>query len=100
VFDFGRQIKKVRVVAWLDEKEAGGKAVSREKDRLGLACEEKLPGPFKAILFQKNLWKTRSCVLCDFDSFEAARKEERLENFLHPETEMDDGVRCNLCLKF
>jgi hypothetical protein len=100
VFDFGRRIKKVRVVAWLDEKEAGGKAVSREKDRLGLGCEEKLPGPFKVILFQKNLWKTRSCVLCDFDSFEAARKEGRLENFLHPETETDDGVQCNFCLKF
>jgi hypothetical protein len=35
VFDFGRQIKIVRVVAWLDEKEAGDMAVSREKDRLG-----------------------------------------------------------------
>jgi hypothetical protein len=39
-FDFQGQFKKVRVVAWLDEKEAGGKIVSREKERLGLALEE------------------------------------------------------------
>ncbi len=34
--DFRRQTKIVTVVAFLDEKEAGGKAVSREKERLGL----------------------------------------------------------------
>jgi hypothetical protein len=100
VFDFGRQIKKVRVVAWLDEKEAGGKAVSRGKGRLGSACEEKLPGPFKAILFQRNLSKMKTCVLCNFSSFEAQRKEERLENFLHPEKETDDGVQCKKCKLF
>jgi hypothetical protein len=99
-FDFQGQIKKVRVVAWLDEQEAGGKAVSREKESLGLAYEEKLPGPFKVILLQKNLWKMRMCVLCDLYSFEAARKGERLENFLHPERETDDGVQCNFCRKF
>jgi hypothetical protein len=95
--DFRGQIKKVRVVAWLDEKEAGGRAVSREKELLGLAHEEKLPGPFKVILFQRNLWKTKTCILCDFSSFEAERKEQRLENFLHPETETDDGVQCERC---
>jgi hypothetical protein len=98
--DFREQYKKVRVVAWLDEKEAGGKAGSREKERLGLACEEKLPGPFKVILFQRNQWKSKTCVLCDLSSFEAERKEERLENFLHPETETDDGVQCKNCLLF
>jgi hypothetical protein len=50
--DFRGQIKKVRVVAWLDEKEAGGKAISREKQRLCLDHEEKLLGPFKVILFR------------------------------------------------
>jgi hypothetical protein len=63
------------VVAWLDEKEAGGTSVSREKERLDLARKEKLPGPFKVILFQRNLWKMKTCILCDFSSFEAARKE-------------------------
>jgi hypothetical protein len=29
--NFGRKFKKVRVVVWLDEMEAGGKAVAREK---------------------------------------------------------------------
>jgi hypothetical protein len=91
------QIKKVRVVAWLDEKEAGGKAVAREKELLGLAREEKLPGPFNVILFQRNMWKTKFCILCDFSSFEAERKEQRLENCLHPEIEMDDGVQCKRC---
>jgi hypothetical protein len=62
--DFREQYKKVRVVAWLDEKEARGKAVSREKkERLGLAPEEKLPGPFKVILFQRNQWKLKTCFL-------------------------------------
>jgi hypothetical protein len=72
VFDFGRHIKKVRVVAWLDEKEA-----------------EKLPGPFKVILFQRNLWKTRTCALCDFSSFEAARKEERQAGEVPPPRNRD-----------
>ena len=31
VRDFAREIKKVRVVAWFDEKEAGAKAVHRER---------------------------------------------------------------------
>jgi hypothetical protein len=44
--NFERKFKKVRVVAWLDEKEAGGKAVAREKERQGLARTEKLPAPF------------------------------------------------------
>jgi hypothetical protein len=100
--DFREQYKKVRVVAWLDEKEARGKAVSREKkERLGLAPEEKLPGPFKVILFQRNQWKLKTCFLCDFSSFEAQRKEERLANFLHPEIETDGSVQCcKKCLLF
>ena len=89
VRDFAREIKKVRVVAWFDEKEAGAKAVHREKDSLGLASTEKLPGPFRVILFQKNLRKKNDCVLCDFSSFEEARKDETLENFLHPEEDTD-----------
>jgi hypothetical protein len=44
--NFGRKFKKVRVVAWLDEKEAGGKAVAREKEWRGLTGTEKLPAPF------------------------------------------------------
>jgi hypothetical protein len=36
VFVSVRQIKKVKVVAWLDEREAGGKAVSREKAPLAV----------------------------------------------------------------
>jgi hypothetical protein len=98
--DFREQYKKVRVFAWLDEKEAGGKEVSREKERLGLAREKKLHGPFKVIIFQRNQWKSKTCVLCDSSSFEAQRKEERLENFLHPETETADGVQCKKCLLF
>jgi hypothetical protein len=85
--DFRGQIKKVRVVAWLDEKEAGGRAVSREKELLGLAHEEKLPGPFKVILFQRNLWKTKTCILCDFSSFEAKRKEQDSVQFLRASIE-------------
>jgi hypothetical protein len=57
--DFREQYKKVRVVAWLVEKKAGGKAVSRERERLGLAREEKLPSPFKVIIFQRNRWKAK-----------------------------------------
>ena len=100
VRDFAREIKKVRVVAWFDEKEAGAKAVHREKDSLGLASTEKLPGPFRVILFQKNLRKKNDCVLCDFSSFEEARKDEKLANFLHPEEDTDSGVLCKHCGHF
>jgi hypothetical protein len=90
VKDFGREIKTVRVVAWLDEKKARGKAVEREKQRAGSARKEKLLAPFQVILFQKNLLREkRNCVLCTFVSHEEARTRERLENFLHPETETD-----------
>jgi hypothetical protein len=41
-----------------------------------------------------------NCVLCSFISYEEARKEERLENFLHPETETDYGVQCECCQQF
>ena len=100
VFDFRVQIKKVRVVAWLNEKEAGGKAVQREKARLGLPPEQKLPATLKVVLFQKNLKKKMTCILCNFNSYEAARKGERLENFLHPEMETDYGVQCTRCRLF
>jgi hypothetical protein len=81
------------VVAFLDEKEAGTKAVGREKlALLGLAPTEKLPGRFRMVLYQKNLQKKRNCVLCDFSSFEEARKSERLENFLHPEKETNSSA--------
>jgi hypothetical protein len=49
VHDFGRDIKKVQVVAFLDEKEAGVKAVSREKLVLGLAPTDKLSAPFRVV---------------------------------------------------
>ena len=68
VTDFREEFKKVTVVSWLDEDDAGGRAVSREKHRLGLASEEKLPGPFRVILFQKNMKKKKNCVLCSFIS--------------------------------
>ena len=95
VHDFGRDIKNdirrnikiVRVVSFLEEKEAGAKAVSREKLALGLAPTDKLPAPFRVVLFQKNLEKKRACVFCDFSSFEKGRKGQRLENFLHLEKE-------------
>ena len=57
VHHFGREIKKVGVVAFLDENQVGAKAVSREKLFLGLAPAEKLPAPFQVVLFQKNLRK-------------------------------------------
>jgi hypothetical protein len=85
VRDFARQIKKVRVVSSFDEKEAGAKAVKRQKVSLGLAPTEKLPRPFRVVLFEKNLKKKKKdCVLCSFSSFEEARKGEKIENFLHP----------------
>jgi hypothetical protein len=68
VTDFREEFKKVTVGAWLDENDAGGRAISREKHRLGLASEEKLPGPFRVILFQKNMKKKKNCVLCSFIS--------------------------------
>jgi hypothetical protein len=70
VRDFARQIKKVRVVALFDEKEAGAKAVKRQKVSLGLAPNKKLPHPFRVVLFQKNLKKKKDCVLCLFSTLE------------------------------
>jgi hypothetical protein len=94
------KVKKVRVVTYLHEKEAGGKAVGREKKRLGLSSKEKLADPFCAILFEKTLSKKKICVLCDFSSYEEARKEEKLENFLHPQKVTDFGVECTGCSHF
>jgi hypothetical protein len=93
VGDFARQIEKVRVVASFDEKEAGAKAVKRQKVSLGLAPTKKLPHSFRVVLFQKNLKKKKKdCVLCSFSSFEEARKGGKIENFLHPQEETDSGV--------
>jgi hypothetical protein len=100
VLDFGRAVKKVRVVTSLMEKEAGAKAARREKDRLGLPCEAKLAAPFKVVLFEKILSKKKTCVFCDFSSYEEARKGERLENFLHPKSVTDFGVQCISCSAF
>lgn len=100
VLDFQGQIKKVTVVVFFNENQAGGKAVARQKARLGLSPEEKMPAPFKVILFQKNLKKKMICILCDINSYEEVRKGERLENFLHPENEMDSNVQCKCCRKF
>jgi len=49
VKDFRRDIKKVRVVVFLDGKEAGAKAVSGEKLVLGLAPTDKLSAPFRVV---------------------------------------------------
>jgi hypothetical protein len=60
-FRLNTRMKKVTVVSWQEEKDAGGRASSREKHRLGLAFKEKLPAPFRVILFQKNLKKKKNC---------------------------------------
>jgi hypothetical protein len=61
---------------------------------------EKLPAPFRVVLFEKNLKKKKICVLCDFISYDMARKAEMLENFLHPEMATYFGMQCTRCLLF
>jgi hypothetical protein len=51
VLDFRGQIKKDSVVASFNKNQAARKAVARQKARLVLSPKEKLPAPFKVILY-------------------------------------------------
>ena len=88
----------LRVVSILTREESEhGWAYKRESKRLGYP-----PDNFKATLFYKDFAKLK-CVFCDISTWDKARFDEHIEDYLHnesPASVHNIGVKCLGCSKF